>query len=327
MNRRIVGLAIFFLSFSFLYSNTSYFGSILNHATQSLAATQGSGFAFILFAFFAGILTSLLPCIYPMIPITIGILQGQGAKTVGRNFWLAFSYVNGMALVYAFLGYLSAKFAVLFGSWLASPFFIVAMVVFFVYLAGSMFGFYEPYIPQFLQSPATRVDGGSISHSFVLGMLAATVASPCLAPPLAILIGLVAKAASPALGFVALYAFSLGMGMLLLVVGTFSGVLSLLPRAGGWLDSFKQGVGFIMLGVCVYFLQPLTGVRIAQGLYASVLLAALWRFCYLGYTALVLQHKNSMARAVFICTVIFTILIGIYFKTVFLGTVALVSMR
>ncbi len=83
--------------------------SLLNKTTQSLATTPAVGIGFIFMAFFAGILTSLLPCIYPMIPITLGIIQGQGAKTMWRNFQLTFAYVNGLALVYAMLGYICAK--------------------------------------------------------------------------------------------------------------------------------------------------------------------------------------------------------------------------
>jgi thioredoxin:protein disulfide reductase len=325
MTMRIIGLTGLFFSISSLHASSSYFSSLLSQTTQALKITQGSGIGFIIVAFLAGVLTSLLPCIYPMIPITVGILQGQGAKSVGRNFQLALAYVNGMALVYAMLGYLCAKSAVLFGSWLGSPWFVGAIVLFFLYLAGSMLGLYEAYIPAFLQSPVTRIDGGSVSHCFLLGMIAATVASPCLAPPLAILIGLVAKAANPILGFIALYAFSLGMGMLLLFVGTFSGAIGMLPRAGAWLDVLKQALGFVLLGVSVYFVQPLVGIRTAQGLYASVLLAALWTFSYQLYVARSRKGEVLIGRLIIAFAVLLTAVFGMYFKTIFLGAVALVS--
>jgi thiol:disulfide interchange protein DsbD len=301
-----------------------FVGSLLNQTTQTLTVTKGSaGIGFLFTAFLAGILTSLLPCIYPMIPITVGILQGQGATTIWRNFQLAFAYVNGMAIVYAMLGYLCAKSAVLFGSWFSSTWFIIAAVLFFLYLAGSMLGLYNLYIPQALQTRAVRVDGGSVVQCFMLGMVAATVASPCIAPPLAVLIGFVAKQANPLIGFAALYLFALGMGMILLAVGTFSGLINLLPRAGGWLERTKQCMGFVLIGVCVYFVQPLVGIRIASGLYASLVLGMIWFFTYEAYNLYMQQDAVKVARSILVAALLLTLLLGLYFKNIFLYAAAL----
>jgi thiol:disulfide interchange protein DsbD len=308
------------ISSSNLMAN-NFFGTLLNETSQFLKLTQHSAIGFVLVAFLAGILTSLLPCIYPMIPITLGILQGQGAITVRRNFQLAFAYVNGMAIVYAMLGYICARSAILFGSWLGNAWFVGAIVLFFLYMAGSMLGFYDLYIPRVLQEPKARVQGGSVPHCFVLGMLAASVASPCIAPPLAVLIGLVARQANPILGFAALYAFSLGMGMLLLLVGTFSGALSLLPRAGAWLDVTKQILGFVLLGVCVNFLQPLIGIKIALGLYASVVLGCLWFFSYRFYVLKSRQNNDRAARLSLVFATVMTIVLGVYFQSIFFGAI------
>ena len=300
--------------------------SLLNQTTQSLSASAASaGIGFIILAFLAGILTSLLPCIYPMIPITVGIIQGQKAQSVRRNFQLTFAYVNGLALVYAMLGYISAKSAVLFGSWLGKPWFIVIMTLLFLYLAGSMIGLYEVYIPRALQSPATVVAGGSVPHCFLLGMLASLVASPCLAPPLVVLMGLVAKQANPFIGFIALYAFSLGMCMILLAVGTFSGALSLLPRAGTWLDTVKQVMGFVLLGVAIHFLQPLVGIKTLQGLYACVLLSALWFFCYRIYVHQTHQGHVWGGRFAIAVALLLTALCGIFFKPFFFWIVGILA--
>ena len=305
----------------------SFVTGLLVQTTQLLKAWQQSSLGLVVIAFFAGILTSLLPCIYPMIPITLGILQGQGAKTVRRNFQLAFAYVNGMALVYALLGYICARSAVLFGSWLGNVWFMGAVILFFLYMAGSMLGFYDLYIPKALQEPAARVQGGSIPHCFVLGMLASTVASPCVAPPLAALIGLVAHKANPILGFLALYSFSLGMGMLLLVVGTFSGALNVLPRAGGWLDFVKQLVGFAMLGVCVYFAQPFVGIKIAMSLYACVVLGCIWFFTYQFYVVTAQRNQIFAARIALGAAFVATMLLGVYFHSIFLKALGLFIKR
>ena len=300
-------------------------GGLLSEASQFLKLTQHSAIGFVVVAFLAGILTSLLPCIYPMIPITLGILQGQGATTVRRNFQLAFAYINGIAIVYAMLGYICARFAILFGSWLGNVWFVGAIVLFFLYMAGSMLGLYELYIPKALQEPKARMQGGSVPHCFVLGMLAASVASPCIAPPLAVLIGLVARQANPILGFAALYAFSLGMGMLLLIVGTFSGALSLLPRAGAWLDVTKQVLGFVLLGVCVNFVQPIVGIKIALGLYASVVLGCIWFFCYRFYVLKSQQKNDRAARLSLVFAAVMTIILGVYFQAIFFRAIRIFS--
>jgi thiol:disulfide interchange protein DsbD len=242
----------------------------------------------LLLAFFAGILVSFTPCVYPMIPITVGILQSQARQSLTFNLFSALSYVCGIAVTYASLGYISATSSIIFGRWLASPWFIGLVILFFIYLAFSMFGFYDMYIPRFMQqgvgggasgSDNAKQKKGSLLHSFLFGVISGTVASPCLTPALAILLGIVAKEANPLLGFSMLFAFSLGMGILLILVGTFSSTLTLLPRAGEWMEHIKTVFGFMMFGVCVYFLQPLISARLSLQLYASVLIiAALYYF-------------------------------------------------
>jgi thiol:disulfide interchange protein DsbD len=299
--------------------------ALLAQTTQSLATSQTSGVMLILLAFLAGILTSLLPCIYPMIPITLGIIQGQGAQTVRRNFQLTFAYINGLAIVYAMLGYICAKSALLFGSWLGKPWFVIAMTLLFVYLAGSLLGLYELYIPRALQSPITRVEGGSVMHCFILGTIAAFVASPCLAPPLVVLMGLVAQQANPIVGFATLYAFALGMGMLLLAVGTFSGTVAMLPRAGEWLDTLKQCLGFVLLCVAAHFLQPVTGIKIVRGIYAAIVIVAAWFFSYKFYVYQMRQNQQFMAYAGLVAAVLVTVFVSVFFQAVFLRMVGILS--
>ncbi len=101
----------------------------------------------ILFALILGLLLSLTPCIYPMIPITVGILQAQGTKSVLKNFLLAATYSIGIATTFALLGLTAAFTGQIFGSLLAKPLFVFGLVLFLLYLAGSMIGFYDMYIP------------------------------------------------------------------------------------------------------------------------------------------------------------------------------------
>ncbi len=240
--------------------------NILSRLSQ-ISPETGNSWMIVFIAFSAGILVSFTPCIYPMIPITAGILRSQASSSLINNLAHAFAYVIGIALVYASLGYLSAKSSLIFGSWMASPWFLGIMVGLFVYLAFSMFGFYEIYTPRFFNTQNPTSSGPSVLRSLLLGLAAGSVASPCLTPALAILLGLVAKQANPILGFAALFSFALGMSMLLMLVGVFSSSMSHLPRAGEWMEDIKYLFGFLMLGSCFYFLQPFFAQYIIIGAY------------------------------------------------------------
>ncbi len=259
------------------------------YETLRIGASGGNPYIIVGLAFLAGIVTSFTPCLYPMIPITMGILQSQAASSVWANFLAAFSYVFGMAMVYAGLGYIAATTSIIFGRWASNPWFIVVVVAIFLYLAFSMFGFYEIYMPSFLTQRSEVAGRRPLIRCFLLGIISGSVASPCLTPPLAILLTLVAKKGNPYLGFAALFAFALGMGILLLVVGTFSSSLSLLPRAGTWMLEIKKIFGFIMLAMCVYIAGPIIGADWA--LYLYILIGVIMAGYYLIFFA---QKKGAL---------------------------------
>lgn len=261
----------------------------------------------IILAFLIGIITSFTPCVYPMIPITLGILQSQASTSMWRNFLLAGSYVLGISTVYAILGYIAATTTLIFGQWLNNPWLIFGVSLFFIYIAFSMFGYYEIKIPRFLATRDNVKVKGSFLYSFFFGMISGTVASPCLTPAIAILLGFVAKIGNPVLGFFTLFAFALGMGMLLLVVGTFSTTLNVLPKAGTWMVEIKKFFGFVLLGMCVYLLQPFLGGNAALKAYAALSLIT-------GIYYLVKSQKNKFKifiGIIFIAISIFLISWGI----------------
>ncbi len=202
-----------------------------------------------------GLLMSFTPCIYPMIPITIGIMQGQGERKLFTNFMHACAYSLGIAFTFALMGLLAVMTGMVFGSLLTSPIVVLLIVAMLTYLAGSMFGFYEMYIPTFLQTGSSRKHHGSIGSSFLFGALSGTVASPCLSPGLALVLGIVAALGSKLLGFLLLFAFGIGLSIPLMIIGTFSGSLSVLPRAGYWMIEVKKLFGFLLLGMCFYYLK------------------------------------------------------------------------
>jgi len=227
----------------------------------------------LLFAFLLGLLLSCTPCIYPMIPITIGILQVQGSKNIWYNFLLSLSYTVGIATTFALLGLLAAFTGQIFGNLMNNPWFVVTIVIMLAYFAGAMIGFYNLYIPTWLQPKNKTVHKGSFISAFLFGAISGTVASPCLSPGLILLLTMVSALSNLLLGFALLFAFGVGLGIPLLIIGTFSSSLSVLPRAGMWMVEIKEFLGFIMLGVCFYYLRTIIAWHVLLWMIALFLFA------------------------------------------------------
>lgn len=209
--------------------------------------------------FLAGVLTSLNPCIYPMIPITAAIVGGQ---TVGeakpprwRSAVLTFAYVVGLAAVYSSLGLFAGVTGTMFGTVSTNPWLYFAMANMMLLAALAMLDVIPIRLPAALSTrAATAGTAGRASGAFVMGAMSGLVAAPCGAPVMAAILTWVGSQGSPTLGFVYLLVFSLGMCTLLVVVGLSSGALSRLPRAGNWMLWVKRGFGIVMIGVAQYYL-------------------------------------------------------------------------
>ena len=229
---------------------------------SGLVKTTQSSWVRLLLAFLLGVLLSLTPCIYPMIPITVGILQAQGSKSVFYNFLLSFTYTAGIAVTFAVLGLIAAFTGQIFGSILINPIFVVILVAILVYFALSLFGLYEIYIPRFMQKTGSGPQKGSILSIFLFGLASGSVASPCVSPGLILLLSIVTAIGSKLLGFALLFSFGLGLGLPLMIIGTFSGSMSMLPKAGMWMIEIKKIFGLMMFGVCFYFLNNILPLNI-----------------------------------------------------------------
>ena len=209
--------------------------------------------------FLAGVLTSLTPCIYPMIPITAAIVGGQAVgeerPPKWRTFVLTMSYVSGLALFYAILGLVAGMTGTLFGAISTNPWLYFAMANVLVLAALAMLDVIPVRLPASLvQRAATAGTGGRAAGAFVMGSMSGLVAAPCGAPVMAAILTWVGTTGSPVLGFGYLFVFSLGMCVLLIAVGLSSGALSRLPRAGAWMLWVKRLFALIMLGVAEYYL-------------------------------------------------------------------------
>ena len=209
--------------------------------------------------FIAGVLTSLAPCIYPMIPITAAIVGGSAVGDVprarSRTVFLTFTYVLGLALAYASVGLFAGLTGTLFGSVSTNPWLYFAMANLLILAALAMLDVIPVRVPTWLLTRAsTAGKGGSLYGVFVMGAASGLVAAPCSAPVMAAVLTWVTATKSGVLGFVYLFVFSLGMCTILVLVGLFSGTLARLPRAGGWMVWIKRLFALIMLGVAEYYL-------------------------------------------------------------------------
>lgn len=205
--------------------------------------------------FVAGLLTSLNPCIYPMIPITAGTLAGVNVegRTRRRTILLTLTYVSGVALFYALLGLIAGLTGSLFGTISASPWARLAIGNLLLVFALAMLDVIPVRLSQRLTSWAGSLGGGSFPAVFLLGATSGLVAAPCGAPAFAAVLTWVATTQSAVLGFIYLFIFSLGMTALLVVVGLFSGALASLPRAGAWMAWIKRAAGVVLLLMAQYY--------------------------------------------------------------------------
>lgn len=203
----------------------------------------------LLLVFLAGMGASLTPCVYPMIPITMAIVGAKGGGKA-RGFLLSAMLVLGMAVTYTTLGVLAAKSGAAFGAFAQQPAFLIPVSVLFAVFSLSLFGAFEIALPAGL---AMRLQGdGSrkgLGGAFIMGLVLGPLSAPCVGPVIgAVLVG-IAQQGDVFLGGLQLFVFALGMGVLFLVVGTFSAAL---PKSGDWLTRFKQGMGLVVLGFAAW---------------------------------------------------------------------------
>jgi cytochrome c-type biogenesis protein len=218
-------------------------------------ALQGSPLLAVALLFAAGLLTSLTPCIYPMIPITMGVIGGTAAagRSRGRTVALTFTYVAGLALFYALLGTIAGATGTLFGTIGANPWARFAVGNLLLLFGLAMLDVFPVSAPQKLLAWAGRLQGGTIPGVFLLGATSGIVAAPCGAPAFAAVLTWVAGTGSPVLGFLYLFVFSLGMTALLVVVGLFSGTLAALPKSGRWMVWVKKLGGVLLIAMAQYY--------------------------------------------------------------------------
>lgn len=206
-------------------------------------------------AFGAGFLTSLSPCVYPLIPITLTIMGARRFENHWQGFFVALSYVSGMTLVYASLGAIFASIGMIAGSVMQQPMFLIAVAFVFALMSLSLFGVINVVIPQKLLTKLSSVGGSGKRGAFLMGMVAGVLAAPCTGPVLGFILTLIANNSNLAHGIILMLAFSVGMGLPFLILGSFFSSVARLPKSGPWMDGIKNFLGAIILGTAFYYLS------------------------------------------------------------------------
>lgn len=204
-------------------------------------------------AFVAGLFTSLTPCVYPLIPITVGLFGARDEKTTRLHaMFLAACYVGGIAAMYTSLGVIVGLTGGQFGTFMASKAVMVPVALFFIAMSASMFGAFELGLPSEWQARLSGIGGKGAAGAFLMGLVAGLIAAPCTGPPLAALLVFVGTQKSVVLGGSLLFTYAIGMGLLFFAIAGFA--LNL-PRSGAWMDAVKSAFGVVMLVAALYFLR------------------------------------------------------------------------
>jgi thiol:disulfide interchange protein DsbD len=247
--------------------------------------------------FVGGFLTSLTPCVYPMISITVSLF-GARDEQVGRSraMALAATYVGGIGVMYTTLGVSFALAGRAFGTFMSSPYVMVPIAILFLAMAASMFGAFELALPTDLQTRLSGVGGKGFGGAFLMGLVGGIIAAPCTGPVLASVLAYVATTRSVFLGGSLLFTYALGMGILFFAIAAFAVSL---PRSGGWMDGVKSVFGVIMVVAAFYFLRnvfkPLSAYSSNSMLWLGLHVAAVIAGIAVGGIHLTF-HDGSLAK-------------------------------
>jgi len=238
---------------------------------------SGSLWLIALSFFGAGVLLTFTPCVLPMIPILSGIIVGEGRDATRiRAFTLSSAYVLGMSITYTAIGIGAALSGSLLSAALQNSWVLSTFAAVFVLLALSMFGLYELQLPSALHTrlsaASSRLKGGHIGAVVLMGVFSAAIVSPCVAAPLAGALLYISQTRDVALGGIALFAMSIGMGVPLVLVGVFEGAF--LPKSGHWMKSVKHFFGVLLLAVAIWIVSPVLPVAALMLAWAALLVGS-----------------------------------------------------
>lgn len=253
----------FFNTFQNLLENTAN-----SPGTSLLQLTLG-----LVLAYLGGVISSFTPCIYPMIPITVGFIGGHSEKNWKTGLTLSIFYVLGMAFVYSWLGVFAALSGRIFGTLTNTQGWYIFLGVVLTLSSLWMLDVlkFDPNVMveklrrKFIGGRAGRVtlkekEENSWLSAFTLGASSGFLAAPCTTPVLTVILTFIATNHSIVRGTLLMFAFALGLGTILVIVGTFAGALKLMPRSGKWLSLIKTASALLILFMGQYYIFRAGGI-------------------------------------------------------------------
>ena len=261
--------------------------------------------------FLLGIGLAFTPCVFPMYPIISATVVGDKPKTLKNLVFLAFIYVQGMAITYSLLGLIVASMGMQFQAYFQHPAIIATLAIAFAIFAMSMLDIINLQLPSGWQSRLDQISrnqsGGRIAGVFSIGVISGLVASPCTTAPLSGALLFVAQTGEWLSGAILLYALSLGMGLPLIVFAASGG--RLLPKAGAWMNIIKHLLGWLLLAAVVFLLERLFNDTVSF---------FLWLTYFVGLAVYMGRHindlKHPLSRTLLYLLVTTTAVAGSYWQ-------------
>lgn len=265
----------------------------INEVDSIASSLKSENLVLILATFFGfGLLLSLTPCVFPMIPILSSIIVKASKNenmSATKGFILSLIYVLSMSIAYTIAGIIAGLFGANLQIILQNPYVIVAFAMIFVLLAFSMFGYFELKLPESLQSKINKTTDGKEKQGVIgiaiMGFLSALIVGPCIAPPLAGALVYIGQTGNAVLGGMALFVLSLGMGVPLLIIGLGAG--KFMPKPGGWMENVTRFFGIVMFGVAIWLLGRVL---------SPTLVISFWALLLFGTAIYLRTYTNMMTQ-------------------------------
>ena len=216
-------------------------------------STRGYAIGFLI-VLLGGLALNLTPCVYPLIGVTIAYFGNQGGGP-RRVLVLAILFVLGIAIMFSSVGVAVALSGGLFGAAMQNSYVLSAVAAMMLVLAASSFGFFVIQPPQFMAQWAGAARPG-YAGSFLMGLGMGVVAAPCIGPIVLGLLLMVERSGSPLFGFALFFTLAIGLGLPYIGLAMAAGSIRRLPRSGEWLAWIEQLFGFVLVGLAIYFLDP-----------------------------------------------------------------------
>ena len=281
--------------------------------TDSIANTLKDGSIWLVLATFFGfgLLLSLTPCVFPMIPILSSIIVKASSNeqmSASKGFFLSLVYVLSMSAAYTIAGIIAGLFGANLQAALQNPWVLVVFAGIFVALAFSMFGYFAIELPQSIQNKINKTTEGKENQGIVgiaiMGFLSALIVGPCVAPPLAGALVYIGQTGDALLGGAALFVMSLGMGVPLLLIGLGAG--KFMPKPGGWMENVTKIFGIVMLAVAIWLLDRVLN---------PIVTMTLWALLFLGTSIYLKVYEHLIARQIsLVCVILGGVLLIVEFS-------------